>query len=168
MTGTDGMRLGVVSDTHGHLGNAQAAADQLSALHVDVVLHCGDIGSPGIVPLFASWPAHFVFGNVDQDEDDLRHAIRSAGLTCHDEFGRLQLEGVSIAFLHGDDFSGLAEAIASQDFDLICHGHTHRKRLEHNGRTLVLNPGALYRASPRSLATVELPSLAVEFHTIAN
>jgi putative phosphoesterase len=120
------------------------------------------------VPLLAAWPAHFVFGNVDQDENELRYAIHRARLTCHDEFGRLELEGVRIALLHGDDFGALAQAIESGEFDLVCHGHTHRQRLEHIGRTLVLNPGALYRATPRSFATVELPSLAVEFHTIPN
>ena len=160
------MRLGVVSDTHGHLRNAQAAVERLETLQVDVVLHCGDIGSTGVVPLFAAWPTHFVFGNVDQDEDELRYAIRSVGLTCHDEFGRLELEGIRIAVLHGDDFTALADAIESQEFDLVCHGHTHKRRLEHVGQTLVLNPGALYRASPHSLATVDLPSLATEFHTI--
>jgi hypothetical protein len=29
------------------------------------------------------------------------------------------------------------------------------------GRTLVLNPGALYRATPHSFAIVELPSMQV-------
>jgi putative phosphoesterase len=162
------MRLGVVSDTHGHLGNSQAAVERLKMLDVDVVLHCGDIGSLDVVPLFAAWPAHFVFGNVDQDEDELRYVIRNAGLTCHNHVGRVELEGVRIAFLHGDDFSALAQAIESQDYALVCHGHTHKQRLEHVGRTLVLNPGALYRASPRSLATVDLPSMAVKFHAIAN
>jgi hypothetical protein len=30
------------------------------------------------------------------------------------------------------------------------------------GKTLVLNPGALFRANPRTIAVVELPSLDVE------
>lgn len=162
------MRLGVVSDTHGHLPHARAAATLLAGLNVDAVLHCGDIGSAAIVPLFAAWPAHFVFGNVDHDRDELRHAIRRNEQICHDRFGALQLDDTSIAFLHGDDVSALTAAIESQEFDLVCHGHTHKTRLEREGRTLVVNPGALYRASPHTLATIELPSLAVEFHAIPN
>jgi hypothetical protein len=61
------MLLGVVSDTHGHVQNAQAAVRMLENLEVEVVLHCGDIGSQAIVPLFKKWPTHFVFGNVDDE-----------------------------------------------------------------------------------------------------
>ena len=162
------MRLGVVSDTHGHRENTQSAVELLAELKVDAVLHCGDIGSPGIIPLFAPWPAHFVFGNVDHDVDELRHAIRHGKQTCHDRFGEIRLAGTRIALLHGDDLSALAETIESQDYDLVCHGHTHKQRLVREGRTLVLNPGALYRATPHSLAAVELPSLTVQFHDIPN
>ncbi len=73
------MRIGVVSDTHGHVEFALAAVRMLQSLDVAEVLHCGDIGSPEIVMLFRSWPTHFVFGNVDYDVGTLRKAIRTAG-----------------------------------------------------------------------------------------
>ena len=60
------MLIGVVSDTHGNVANSQAAVRLLESL-VSAVLHCGDIGSPAIPPLFAQWPTHFVLGNVDHD-----------------------------------------------------------------------------------------------------
>jgi predicted phosphodiesterase len=41
----------------------------------------------------------------------------------------------------------------------VCYGHTHLAAIERLGRTLSLNPGALYRANPHSLAIVELKSL---------
>jgi hypothetical protein len=37
---------------------------------------------------------------------------------------------------------------------------------EHCGRTLVLNPGALYRATPHSIAVVELPTLRATIVTV--
>jgi hypothetical protein len=37
----------------------------------------------------------------------------------------------------------------------------------YQGKTLVLNPGALFRANPRTIALVELPSLAVETIEVA-
>jgi predicted phosphodiesterase len=39
------------------------------------------------------------------------------------------------------------------------HGHVPRE--ERVGKTLVLNPGALYRANPRTFAVVDLPELTV-------
>ncbi len=156
------MRIGIVSDTHAHVENTRAAVRLLESLKVAAVLHCGDIGSPDIVPLFAPWPTHFVFGNVDHDHRELRAAIRLAGQTCHGRFGEIELAGVQISLLHGDDSAALREAITGGKYRLVCHGHTHVARREQIGGTLVLNPGALYRANPHSIAVVELPSLAAE------
>lgn len=158
------MLLGIVSDTHGHLENARAAVRMLESLEVQQVIHCGDIGSPDIPHLFSAWPTHFVFGNVDYDEADLRTAIRRAKLTCHDRFGELELAGRKIAFLHSDDGKRFHQTIESGRYDLVCYGHTHIARIERIGPTLVLNPGALYRARPHTLAIVNLPSL--EAHTV--
>src|SRR5689334_11956954 len=91
------MRLAVVSDTHGHFGSTSAAVRRLAAENVAVVVHCGDIGSPAIIPLFAGWPAHFVFGNVDHNEGELARAIEEAGQNCHARFGSLELAGRKIA-----------------------------------------------------------------------
>jgi putative phosphoesterase len=160
------MRIGVVSDTHGHVPYTRAAVRMLESLEVELVIHCGDIGSPEIVELFAPWPAHFVFGNVDHDHHLLAAAIRQAGKTCHDRFGSLQLEQKKIAFLHGDDTLRLRETTTSGQWDLVCHGHTHIARKEKVSSTLVLNPGALYRATPHSIAYVELPSLEATMVTV--
>src|SRR5438067_2299698 len=69
------MLLGIVSDTHGHVEHTRQAVRMLESLEVHEVIHCGDIGSSDIVPLFAAWPTHFVLGNVDYDEPPLREAI---------------------------------------------------------------------------------------------
>lgn len=156
------MRLGIVSDTHGHLAYTEQAVDALRERRPDVVLHCGDIGSPEVVGLFAEWPTHFVFGNVDFEQARLRSVIEATGLTCHNRFGALELDGRRIAFLHGDDTQRLRDTIGGGEFDLVCHGHTHVADLYRQQTTLVLNPGALYRATPHSLAVVDLPALDVE------
>jgi putative phosphoesterase len=156
------MRIAVVSDTHGHVAHTNAAVRLIrQEKDVQAVLHCGDIGSPAIVPLFADWPTHFVFGNVDYDADLLADAIRAAGQTCHDRFGSIRLGDVQIALLHSDDRNQFDEAVESGEFDLVCYGHTHVAEQHHHGRTLILNPGALYRATPHTFALVELPGLEV-------
>lgn len=136
----------------------------LESLEVELVLHCGDIGGVEIVPLFAAWPTHFVLGNVDFNARELARVIGEAGQTNHGRFGQLELAGRRVAFLHGDDGRLLQETIRGGGWDLICHGHTHQAAQHRHGETLVLNPGALYRANPHSLAVVELP--AVEAHVV--
>jgi putative phosphoesterase len=153
------MLLGVVSDTHARVETAVAAARLLESLEVACVIHCGDVGSPEIVPIFSAWPAHFVFGNVDDDVQQLRTAISAAGQTCHERFGTLALDGRQIAFLHSDDRRKFDETVASGHWDLVCYGHTHVAEQHHVGKTLVLNPGALHRARPHSFAVVDLQTM---------
>ena len=160
------MRIGVVSDTHGHVLNTLAGVRILESLDVELVIHCGDISSAEIVSLFAPWPTHFVFGNVDDDRRGLEAAIKAAGKVSHGRFGSLELEGKKIAFLHGHDTSLLRQTTSSGEYDLVCHGHTHVARRVKEGRTLVLNPGALFRATPHSVAYVELPSLEATIVTV--
>ncbi len=153
------MLLGVVSDTHGNLPNTARAVRMLDSLNVAEVIHCGDIGSSEIVAMFAAWPTHFVFGNVDYDREGLKNEIERAGQTCCGVLGTIGREDREIAFLHGDDSRRLSETIGGGRFALVCHGHTHISRVERVGETVVLNPGAVFRARPHSIAVVELPAL---------
>jgi putative phosphoesterase len=161
------MRIGIVSDTHGHLGNTRKAVEALAAHEVECVLHCGDIGSSEVVPLFGRWPTHFVFGNCDHDEDALTETIELSEQTSHGAFGSIELDGCRIALIHGHDSRRFREAIASQEFGLVCYGHTHVPEHHYEGETLVLNPGALFRATPHTIAVVDLPSLAVRSIEVA-
>lgn len=157
------MRLGIISDTHGRLAATQDAVKILREQDVTEVIHCGDIGSAGVVACFDGLSAHFVLGNVDREEDHTTVAIRTAGHSFHGRFGSLEREYIRIAFLHGDDSRRFDREIAAETWDLICHGHTHVAERRTVGRTLILNPGAVHRASPPSVATVDLPSLEVRF-----
>ncbi len=153
------MRIGVISDTHGHLANTMAAVRMLESLEVQAIVHCGDIGSPEIPKLLAAWPAHFVFGNCDGERDELRAAIEQAGMACYGRFGNLELAGRRIALIHSDDAKLFRHVITSGQYDLVCYGHTHQADQRWEGKTLVLNPGALYRATPHSLAVVDLATM---------
>lgn len=153
------MRLGVVSDSHGHVDCTRPAIRMLESLQVDRVLHCGDIGSAAVVELFAAWPTDFVFGNCDDRRAELAAAIEAAGQTCHGAFGDLEIAGKRIALIHSDDRRRFQQATQSGEFDLVCYGHTHVAAIERIGDTVVLNPGALYRATPHSIAVVDLSSL---------
>ncbi|MBX3415099.1 MAG: YfcE family phosphodiesterase [Pirellulales bacterium] len=155
------MLLGVVSDTHGHAPFTREAVRMLASLEAERLIHCGDIGSAEIAELLRPWPVDYVLGNVDGSGGELAPAIAVAGGTLHGQFASLELAGRRIALLHGHDSRRLRESIAGGEYDLVCHGHTHERRLEQVGTTLVLNPGAVFRANPRSIALVRLPELEV-------
>ena len=86
------MRLGIISDTHGHVELTRPAVRMFESLDVDAVLHCGDIGSMAVVELFAAWPTHFVFGNCDDGHAETSPPrFGKAGQTCHGLFGDLDV-----------------------------------------------------------------------------
>ena len=153
------MRLGVISDTHGHAELTRPAVRMLESLEVDAVLHCGDIGSIAVVELFAAWPTHFVFGNCDDNTVAFAAAIEKAGQTCHGLFGELDFDGVKVALLHSHERNRFRDAIDGGKYQLVCYGHTHVAAIDRHGDTVVLNPGAIYRASPHSIAVVDLPAV---------
>jgi hypothetical protein len=154
------MKIGVVSDTHGHVQNALAAARMLEELGVEAVLHCGDIGSPQVPAVFSRWPTHYVLGNVDHYEDDLYlAAVTMGGGTFHGRFADLTLAGKRIAVLHSDDAKRFKQTISGGEYDLVCYGHSHIAEQHLVGKTLVLNPGALYRANPHKIALVDLATM---------
>ena len=154
------MRIGVVSDTHGNLSNTQAAVRLLSSLDVEAVLHCGDIGTVEVIETIGTLdkPTHFVVGNTDYQPQVLAKAIEQCGMSYHDLFADLTLCGTRIALLHSHDQRQFAQVQSSGEYQLVCYGHTHVKKIAQVGDTVVLNPGALHRASVHSLAIVELPA----------
>lgn len=155
------MRIGVISDTHDRVERTRPAIDVFLAEGVERVLHCGDIGSRFIVELFDRWETHFVFGNTDYEQRALRECMEVAGHVCHGRYGEVTWAQRRIALLHGDDFKQWQQAIASQQFQMVCSGHTHQRSIETIGQTLVLNPGAIERVAVPSVAIVDLASLSV-------
>jgi len=154
------MRIGVMSDTHGHRAKTEHVVDVFRRRQIDLVIHCGDIGSAEIVELLAPWPAHFVFGNVD-NASEIRPTIVRLGKVCHERFGAIELEGLHIAFLHGDDGDVFRQAARSGQWNLVCFGHSHVAEISQRGPTKLVNPGAVYRAASPSVAIIEIPSLTV-------
>lgn len=160
------MLLGILSDTHGNVDTCRRALTMLESLGVEELVHCGDIGSEEIPPLLAAWPTQYVFGNCDYDHLALQIAIEKAGGTCHGLFGSFEREGIQVAVLHSHEAKRFRETCNSGTYDLVVYGHTHQAEQHEVGSTLVLNPGALHRASRYSVAVVELPGRTAQIITV--
>jgi predicted phosphodiesterase len=61
--------------------------------------------------------------------------------------------------LHSHERRRFRQTIDSDDYRLVCYGHTHVAAIDRRGDTLVVNPGAIYRATPHSVAVVDLPAV---------
>lgn len=154
------MRIGILSDSHDHVWNLRAALAALGD-EADVLLHCGDLCSPFIVPLLARFPGpvHAIFGNNDADRYRLeRNAAATGNVRLHGESFLGELGGARVAVQHFDD---LARPLAeSGRFDLVCFGHNHRHEVERIGDAWLVNPGAILGYRPTGAEDVE-PSFVV-------
>ena len=124
--------------------------------HVELILHCGDIESPDTVRAFKPVPTHFVFGNWDKDKLRLAAAIKDVGGTHYDSFGFLTLAHKRVAWVHSHERHQLRQLENADYFDYVFYGHTHVREQHRTGRTLVANPGALFRANPKTCIVLDL------------
>ncbi|HMP77583.1 MAG TPA: YfcE family phosphodiesterase [Kiritimatiellia bacterium] len=163
------MKIGILSDTHGAVGRTVRAMDTLIGRGSEAILHCGDIGGEEawseIMALCRAYdlPLHAVLGNVDEYEPVIWSGPDGRLITIRAE---LTLAGKSLAILHGHHFAALEQAISGGEYDYVFTGHTHQARDERVGRTRVINPGAVYRASPCTVAMLDLAADALEFITL--
>ena len=161
------MHLALLSDTH---NNAQQMTWAMQSLHQrgpGFVIHCGDIGTASMLDLFRVEPgryaAGFVFGNDDENQGNcaaLRSRALELGVVCFERFGEFEMGGKRFAVLHGDDEQKLAATIATGEYDIVLHGHTHvwrdQQSIAANGKTVrVINPGALDKPRPNEVGTIE-------------
>ncbi len=127
-----GVRLGLISDTHGLL--RPAVLDRFQG--VLRILHAGDIGSEDILTeLEAIAPVTAVYGNTDGSA--LRRRLP--------EVAEVAEAGRRIVVVHGHNPGAPTPAKlarAHPEADIVVYGHTHQARVERVGRTLVVNPGA--------------------------
>ena len=154
------MIIGIMSDTHGDVRRTAKVIAAMKSFHPAHIVHCGDIGSYAVLTELAAGfihpetPVTCVLGNVDIYNDDLMSSwphIRIEGRRA-----QLELDGKKIAVIHGDDYVRLRGAIESGEFDYVFTGHTHTRSDEKEGRTRVINPGAINRTSEPGCAVLNL------------
>ena len=98
---------------------------------------------------------------------ELRQAMYGIGATLHEPFGQLELDGVKLAFVHGDDAGLLKQLEESGTFAYLFHGHTHKCLDEQRGPDARYQSGAVQRVATRTLAVLDLASGELETVTVA-
>ena len=148
------MKIGIISDTHGHEGAWQTAFDK--AFHdADMILHAGDVLYHGPRnPMKADYnpaglaerinkctvPVIIAKGNCDSAVD-----ASCLELPVQAPYAYVVYEGLRIIVTHGDTVMTDEEKdsmAAHLKADLFISGHIHTTVLEKRGNTVFLNPGS--------------------------
>jgi putative phosphoesterase len=157
------MIVGILSDTHGRADMAAKAVDVLLQNGAEHLIHCGDVGSREVLDAMAGHPAIFVFGNNDCDFCGLSQYAKDLQITCGNTHGKIQLDDKKAVVTHGDDQVLVRRLIREQQIDYLFLGHTHEKHDERVGKIHIINPGALYRASLKTVAILDTSTDGVRF-----
>lgn len=156
--------IGIISDTHENVVMIKKAVEILKSKNPEVVLHLGDVISPGTTKLFSGLKIKFIKGNCDGDTAGIKRIAEGYGGEFLGEFAEIEIKGKSFALIHGGNRERLNELINSQIYDYVLHGHTHRKRNERIGKTRVVNPGNFYPGHlDHGFALLDLEKDEVEF-----
>jgi putative phosphoesterase len=132
------MKIGVISDTHGHLDPRLRSAFP----GVEAIIHAGDVGAESVLlALRDIAPVYAVCGNNDEP-------LSCLGLP---QVLDLELAGVRIRVVHQVRDLGQTDSVHVAVF-----GHSHRQLCEVRGGVLHLNPGAAGRVGFHALQTVAL------------
>jgi uncharacterized protein len=121
------LRVGLISDTHGLL-RPEAKAFLRGA---DCIVHCGDVGSPGILDeLAAIAPLTAVRGNNDKGPwaDNLA------------ETDFLKVGEVCVYVVH--DLAQIAIEPGAAGARVVVFGHSHKPSIEERDGVLYVNPGS--------------------------
>jgi putative phosphoesterase len=149
------MLIGILSDTHDRFDMMRRAIELLQERGAGFFIHCGDVGSPNMLDLLAGLPSAFVFGNTDWDRPALQRSARQLGIECLGGGGELTIDEKRLFVTHGDDFALKQRILSAQNHDYLLQGHTHVLADERIGRTRLINPGALHRASRKTVALLD-------------
>lgn len=157
------MKIGIIADTHDNLPALDRAIDRLNQEKVQLVLHAGDYVAPFSVVHFKSLKAKLIgiFGNNDGDHQFLKKRFKEINAEIRGKFAEIDVEGVKIAMVHGDDVELLESLIRTDSYDVVIHAHSHEAKILRKGKTLVVNPGEVcgYLSGRSTLALLDTQNL---------
>ncbi len=165
------MKIGAIADTHDNVAAVDSAVEIFDAHDVEVLIHCGDIIAPPVVPRFDGFELHSVLGNNDGEVSGLErfHEDLGKGSQLHGRFAELRIDGTDIAVLHGEDLAEVEAHATEGDYDYVFYGHHHEREDRTVEGTRIVNPGAHFPTVPaehNTVAIVDLETDTVSFEGV--
>ena len=146
------MKIGVISDTHGHVERTEEALEQLLQSNISYLIHAGDIGQK-VLDYLATLPIKTiaVYGNTDRGRLEGSYS----NIILQNPPYYFKIKETTFKLMHEPYY-------LTPDSDVVIFGHTHMYECKKD-RSLYLNPGEVCaREKPLiEAALLELPSLKV-------
>lgn len=155
--------IGIISDTHENEEAIKKAVKVFKEKNIEFAVHCGDIISPPMLEYFKGLKMKFVFGNNDGERNGLNKKAKELVFEEVTDEKEFEYEGKKFYVYHGTKANILEAAITSNKYDYVLTGHTHLKGDERISRTRIINPGALFRVYPYTIALLDVEKDRLDF-----
>ena len=150
MNKTAQLRIGIVSDTHGHLDPRIAALIE----ECDIAVHAGDIMGDAVLQQLRPRSGQVVAVRGNNDIEQVWHHDEQEALATIEQEAIIELPGGNIAVVHGHQYGGdhpchdqLRERFS--EARVIIYGHSHKMVCDLETDPWVINPGAAGRIRTR-------------------
>lgn len=157
------MIIGIMSDSHDHMGAIRLAVDFFNHRKVDLVIHAGDLIAPFTASEFKrlQMPFEAIYGNNDGEREGLKTAFQEL---CHlEDFKEVDADGRNMAVIHGSN-QKLVDALASSEkYDALIRGHNHQMEVTQD-KTMIINPGEVcgYLSGKKTVIVLSTEDLNTE------
>ncbi len=159
------MRIGILSDSHDRHEMVRSAMAIFDRCGVTMIVHCGDVGGVGVFDELVGRRCRFVWGNCDTPDHGIMTYLEAVGIPSPTSVPlRFDIDGKRFCVFHGHE--ARIGRMDHLDADYVLHGHTHCRRDERIGTTRIINPGALYRAHPTTVAVLDPRVDELTFHEV--
>ncbi len=136
------MMIAIVSDIHDNIANLEKCLRWCSGHEVEKMIACGDMTNLETIDYLAanfSGEIFLVRGNMELYEE--KELSRYKNIKYGGDIGLREIGGLSLGFCHEPEKTKKVFKLAAAAPDFIFYGHTHKPWLEHDGDTIIANPG---------------------------
>ncbi len=159
--------IGIMADSHDNLPAVKHAINFFKKMECDLVIHAGDFVAPFAARELEnlSCPVKAVFGNCDGEKIGLEKALHSFGEIKEAPF---IFNHLKLSFLVTHVQFSLKAYLASQEYDVLIYGHTHKPEIRRERKTLLVNPGEAggWLSGKSTVAVLDTKTLTFEIITL--
>ncbi len=162
------MKILLLSDIHDNIWALKNILQSPQAAKAEVLICCGDLCSPFIIDLLSVFqkPVHIVLGNNDCDVAAMTGKLpKYPNIKIHGEYYRDELDNKTIAVNHYPE--NAQKLLQLQAYDVVCYGHDHSIFSKNEGKTLLLNPGAVMGFNAMQLKDIDSSFMVYDTRTNA-
>lgn len=136
------MLIAIISDIHDNIANLQKCLNWCWQNKVEKIIFCGDATTLETLAYLAENFSGEIFmarGNIEFWRESELAPYKN--IKYNGELGLKEMGGLMIGFCHEPEKIKKVFKLALATPDFIFYGHTHKPWLEHDGETIIVNPG---------------------------